>query len=339
MKVLCVGYKNPNYRAVADYIELGLAEMGHEVHSFDYRSYSLPGRARDALPVLEAWDRARINRRLRALCSELKPALFLVNGGHTLGPETIRAAKESGAKTALWTSDYPLLIDVYLKLAPHYDEYFLSGTDVVEHHRAAGNARGRFLPFACLPSLHKPVELTEDDRRRFGCDVFFAGTPYPERVALLEALAGLGGVDLGLWGPGWQRVPASSPLRRFVRGGPLSSTDYVKAASACKIAFNHHGNPMAPQMEELCNSRVFELLGCGAFQMVDAKRDVKLLFESGRELVSFKDRDELLAQARRYLAAPDERAAVARRGREAALAKHTYRHRLTELLAACGVAA
>lgn len=336
MKVLFVGYKNPNYWAVTDYIEQSLSALGHDVHFLDYRGYLLPGRLRERWAPLERWDRARVNARVRAAAAELKPELFLVNGGHTLEPETIAAAKRAGAKTALWTSDYPLNIETYLRLAPHYDEYFLSGTDVVEHHRRAGNTRGHFLPFACLPDLHKPVALDAGDRARFGCDVFFAGTPYPERVELLAAIAGLG-VDVAIWGPGWRSLPSGHPLRRRLRGGPLSATDYVKAAAACKIAFNHMGYPMRPQMEELCNSRVFELLGCGAFQLVDAKRDVRLLFKSGRELVWFEDKEQLLALVERYLGAPDERAAVAARAREAALASHTYAQRLAELIRTAGL--
>ena len=104
-----------------------------------------------------------------------------------------------------------------------------------------------------------------------------------------------------------------------------------------KIAFNHMGYPMRPQMEELCNSRVFELLGCGAFQLVDAKKDVRLLFRSGRELVFFDNEKQMLERVRYYLDHPDERAAVARRAREAALAAHTYRHRLAELLKLSGL--
>ncbi len=336
LKVLFAGYKNPNYRAVTDFIEAGLVELGHDVRFFDYRGFVLPGRARDRFPALERWDRARLNRRLRALARDYRPHLLLVNGGHTLEPETIRAVRETGAKTALWTSDYPLLIDVYVKLAPHYDRYFLSGTDVVEHHRRAGNPDGIFLPFACLPDLHKPVELDDADRRRYRCDVFFAGTAYPERVALLTALAGLG-VELAIWGPGFEALPEGHPLRRRVRGSALSTEGFVKAASGCKLAFNFMGNPMAPQMEELCNSRVFELLGCGACQLVDAKGDVRKLFQNGRELLWFENEAQLLELTRRWLSDDEGRRALGRRAREAALAQHTYRHRLTELIRACGL--
>jgi spore maturation protein CgeB len=337
MKIHLVSYKNPAYWTVSDYIEATLKEMGHEVLYSSFRDYLLPGRLRDRFPALQTWDLARVNAAIRRLGDGFKPDLFLAAGGHTLEPETIRAAKSGGAVTVLWTSDYPLNVEKFIALAPHFDHYFLSGTDALEHHRAKGNDRGHFLPFACLPELHRPVELSSADAARFACDVAFAGTPYPERLSLLEAVARIDGVTLGVWGPGWNRLPASSPLKRWVRGGPLDAEDFVKSASACKLAFNHMGNPMAPQMEEMCNSRVFELLGCGACQLVDAKRDVVKLFQSGRELVAFKNEAELLSQVRRLLADAGEREGLKKRAREAALAKHTYRHRISEILDIAGV--
>ncbi len=340
MKVLFSGYKNPHFMAVTDYIEIGLKEMGHEVHFFDYRSYLLPGRIRDRVPALERWDLRRLNGSLRERARALKPDLFLVAGGHTIEPETIQAAKSAGATTALWTADYPHLIDIYIKLAPHYDRCFVSGSDALSDHRAAGNERTQVLPFGCLPDLHKPMTLDAGDKARFSCDVFFAGTAYPDRVTALEAIAEIGGLELAIWGPCWEDLAPGHPLKRFVRGGPLNSIDYVKAASACKIAFNHIGG--FGHMENrarirMANSRLYELLGCGACQLVDAKEDVVDAFPSGRELVWFKDRDDMLRLVRLYLGDDKERAAIGRRARESAVAVHTYRLRLTALIAACGL--
>lgn len=336
MRVLLSGYKNPNYWAVTDYMEMALVELGHKVLFIDCRGYMIPGRLRERSAALEAWDRGRINARILAAARRFRPELFLVNGGHTLEPETVGAVKAAGAVTAHYTADYPLFAEIYMALAVHFDQYFVSGTDMVEHFRLSGSGRARFLPFACVPAVHKPVALDESERARYRSDVFFAGTPYPERVALLARIRSAG-VDLALWGPGWDALAPDHPLRPCVRGGPLGSVEYVKAVSGCKIAFNHMGYPFRPRLDEHCNSRVFELLGCGACQIVDAKRDVKLLFGSGRELCSFEREDELLEKVRYYLDHAEEREAMGKRARAAALSAHTYRHRMAELLEACGV--
>ena len=84
MKVLLVGYKNPAFWAVTDYVEMALAEMGHQVFFFDYRSFRVPGRLRARVRALDAWDLRALNRRLRSRIGQVGPDIFLVLGGHTL---------------------------------------------------------------------------------------------------------------------------------------------------------------------------------------------------------------------------------------------------------------
>ena len=140
-------------------------------------------------------------------------------------------------------------------------------------------------------------------------------------------------------GPGWDRLPGGHALRRFVRGGALRTEEWIKAVAGCKIAFNHMGtggSSLDPAQVKMANSRFFELLGCGAFQLVDAKADVLRLFQPGREVACFETAADLLEQVRHYLEHKEQREEIQRRARTAALAAHTYEHRLNELLKACG---
>jgi len=336
MKVLFVGYKNPAFWAVTDYVEVALTGMGHHVLFFDYRSYWVPGRLRDRVGILDDWDRWVLNRRLRSKIHEFRPDVFLVLGGHTLEPETIQAARRAGAIATAWFADYPLLFERYVVLAPHYDRFFASGTDALSRHRRAGNDRGHWLPFACLPDLHRPVSLSWAEQEQYRSDVAFVGSMYPERVALFEKLTEF---NLAIWGPGWDRLAAGHPLRPFVRGGAVRTEEWLKIIAGTATAVNFMGSsgfPIDPQMITMANSRCFELLGCGAFQLVDAKEDVQRLFVSGRELVWFEDAGEAVLLIRQYLAETAEREAVARRAREVAERAHTYRHRLSELFEVCG---
>src|SRR5262249_19370011 len=56
------------------------------------------------------------------------------------------------------------------------------------------------------------------------------------------------------------------------------------------------------------------------------------LFRDGIHLATYRDGDELLDKADFYLRHPDLRERVAETGREAALAHHTYLHRMQSLL-------
>ena len=78
--------------------------------------------------------------------------------------------------------------------------------------------------------------------------------------------------------------------------------------------------------------KVYETLACGGLAVDDDQKDVFALFEDGRHLVRFENPDDLAAKIETALSRPEERRAIARRGREEALGKHTYRHRVQSLL-------
>jgi len=81
------------------------------------------------------------------------------------------------------------------------------------------------------------------------------------------------------------------------------------------------------------NTRTFELAGAGACQLVDLKEDLRSLFKPGEEVVAYQDLVELRKELDFYLAHPDEARAIGENARRRALAEHTLRHRVEEMLA------
>jgi spore maturation protein CgeB len=83
---------------------------------------------------------------------------------------------------------------------------------------------------------------------------------------------------------------------------------------------------------DFVNPRTFEIAACGACQLVDRRSLMGELFDPD-ELATFGTAGELRELMGHYLAHPEERLALARRGRRRVLAEHSYRARMTELLA------
>ena len=81
------------------------------------------------------------------------------------------------------------------------------------------------------------------------------------------------------------------------------------------------------------NTRAFELAAAAACQIVDLKEDLQHLFKPGEEIVGYRDLGELRRQLDFYLAHPDEARAIGENARRRALAEHTLRHRIDEMLA------
>ena len=136
MKVLFVGYHNPNYWTVTEYYEKAFKQEGHEVVSFDYRRYRFPGKLRKWFSFLHKMDVNKINSSLLELAKTSKPDLIFINWGGEITPETIRQLKETSNSTVVfWLTDFPGppdYFDVSAAKAQHAHIYSAQSTDNFE---------------------------------------------------------------------------------------------------------------------------------------------------------------------------------------------------------------
>ena len=330
MKILLSGHHNPHFETVTEYIERAIRSLGHELIPFEDRQYFLPGRIRQRVPWLQRWDLQRINRRLIALARESQVDLVVVTGGHRVLAETVQSLNGRGISTALWTTDPPRECGEILRAAPCYRHIFCQGTEANEIIAAKGIIDSQWLPMGCDPAYHHAVSLAPEEKKRYGFDVVFVGSYYPERADHFEVLCDF---DLAIWGPGWESLKAGSPLVNFIQGNHTTPDEWLKIYSASRIVMaTHYRDPLGQMPVYQASPRVFEAMACGAFVLCDRQRDVLELFRDGEHLVSFSDGDDLAAKVRHYLDHPTERRAIARKGCEEVLANHTYVHRVGALL-------
>lgn len=340
MKILFVGYHNPHFQTLTECIERAIVGLGHELCTYDYRAWKIPGRIRDRINLIHQWELQFINDGLYAAALKFNPDLILVNGGYTISAQTITKIKKHlpHCKAVNWISDFPLKFDEYCEIGPYYDRFLTSGTEALERYKAMGNTNGGWLPFACDPEIHHPVKLSKKDQTRYGSDICFVGGNYTERVAILRELTGF---DLGIWGIGWDKIKKGSPqLYRKVRGGIVNIDEWSKIYSAATISLNVIGHrcdvptPFIPEQEfRMTNTKVFEILACGGFQLVDAKADVLSLFEDKKHLVVYHDTGELKEQIAYYLSHPEEIERIRTLGMEYVRQNHTYKDRIKEIIA------
>lgn len=334
MKVLLSAAWNPAFEAVPEYLVAALGRAGHQVACFDHRSYRLPGRIRDRIPRLHRLDRLALNRRLRRLARSFRPDLLLVLQGSPVEPQTAAAIRsDTGARTVNWWLDYPAEFSDGLaaSLSGAYDRFFVTGTDALARHHGAGAGRTAWLPFGCDPDLHRPVEPGGPGNGDPGCKVAFVGSAYPERRDLL---AGLADLDLGIWGPGWERYRDDPALRGAIRGGAQRPAEWIRIYSAADVVLNiSYGlGGDAESYGTMANVRVFEALACGACQVVDAKKDILNLFRDGVHLATFRDGEEMRQRVLTLLEDREKRARLAGRGRKEVLSRHTWSRRLETIL-------
>jgi spore maturation protein CgeB len=160
-------------------------------------------------------------------------------------------------------------------------------------------------------------------------DVSFVGSisvDHRQRIALLEAVAER--YDLKLWGNRPQALPASSPLHRCFQG-EVWGADMYQVLRRSRITLNSHIDLAG---REAGNMRLFEATGVGAFLLTDFKDNLDTLFGADCEVGVWRSIEECLERIDHHLRDDDGRAAIARAGQARTMARHTYRHRATEIL-------
>jgi spore maturation protein CgeB len=210
-----------------------------------------------------------------------------------------------------------------------YDCFFTKDHYALRSLERIGLRNVRYLPLYCVPELHHPVELTAEERREFTAPISLVGSCYPYRERFLKELARY---PVRLWGYGWDRAETPE-VKAMHAGGPVWGRAKLAVYSGSTLSLNQH-HPMNDIVGT--NNRTFELAGAGACQVVDWKEDLANLFTPGEEVVAYRDLGELRHQLDYYLAHPDEARDIGERARKRALAEHTLRHRIEQILDVVG---
>ena len=330
MKILFSGHHNPHFLTITEHLEKAIASLGHDLFVFEDRQHLIPGRIRARSAFLHRLDLNIINRKLLALAKSVKPDIAIVTGGNRIAADTICHFKRLGIASVLWTTDPPLHYEPLVTVATAYDAIFCQGTEAIELLARAGIRGARWLPMACDPEVHHPVTCSAAEQKKYGSDIVFVGSHYPDRADLFEKLVDF---DLAIWGPGWDSLDRNSPLRRCICGGHTTPAEWLKIYSASKIILaTHYHDPQDRFPVYQASPRVFEAMACGGFLMCDAQKDMLSLFDDGKHLVVFKDAGELREKITHYLTNAEKREIIARTGREEVISKHTYRNRMEEVL-------
>ena len=78
--------------------------------------------------------------------------------------------------------------------------------------------------------------------------------------------------------------------------------------------------------------RIFDVLGSGGFLLTNYKSGLEDCFDIGKDLVVFKDFDEMIELIKYYLNNPEERKKIAKSGYEKVKKYHNYNNRFDEIL-------
>ncbi|MBK7595164.1 MAG: glycosyltransferase family 1 protein [Gemmatimonadetes bacterium] len=197
------------------------------------------------------------------------------------------------------------------------------------NQRGLWHARGvptmRWLPQALDPDLEQPPAVLRPEDR---CDASFIGSgQYPHRWPMLVAVAAA--CDLRIWGAHWDGAPAA--LR--IEGGPVVGSRFAEVVGASAVSLGANAVPAQDTEYASASDRMWKIFGCGGAYVGPWVNGIETMAEHGVHCRWYRSTEECVAEVRELVAQPEERAAMAVRGRLHALAHHTYDDRLRLLLA------
>jgi spore maturation protein CgeB len=298
-----------------------LVELGHEVRLFPYRRNNPFYKN----TLTKAAYQRLIARRLERRCRDWRPEIVLVIKGGPIAPDLIRRVRSgTGARFVNFFPDNPLWM-LPFECLEAYDVFFTKERYALRALQSVGLRNLHYLPMYCAPALHYRVTLTAEDQQRFGAAVSLVGSRYDYRERLVRALADR---PLRVWGSGWRGV-RDPVVRRLVAGGPVFGRDKLAVYAASTLSLNPH-HPMNDIVG--VNTRAFELAAAASCQVADFKEDLSTLFKPDEEVLVYRDLGELARLLDHFLARPDEARAIGDNARRRALAEHTLRHRVDEML-------
>jgi len=131
--------------------------------------------------------------------------------------------------------------------------------------------------------------------------------------------------DVAVYGRGWDEHGLDP---RYHRGTTIPNQDLRRYYGAAAIVLNDTWEDM--RAAGFISNRIYDALASGGFVLSDDVAGLVDQFDGG--VVVYRDAEELQAAIDRYLRDPAARRELARRGRSAVLARHTFEQRAATIL-------
>lgn len=247
-------------------------------------------------------------------------------------PRVLTELRKRGVITVLWFVEDYLRFTYWQQMAQYYDFIFtIQKDECIEKIKSAGAGEVHYLPTACDPYFHIPMNLSPEDKQKWGSPISFVGAGYHNRQQMFAALAY---EPFKIWGSEW---PGCKPFDRMVQeqSRRIAPEEYIKIFNATDVNLNLHSSTERDGVDpfgDFLNPRTFELASCGAFQLVDERALLGECFDIGKEMITFRNGADLKEKIHYYLERPEERAEIAQRSRARVLRDHTYDQRIEEML-------
>jgi spore maturation protein CgeB len=287
--------------------------LGHSVLDIDDEDY-FPWRPQGFAPKVmrRLFGRLWIDDYNRAVLRHASSASYdfiLVFKGNWITAPTMRRLIETGKPVYNFYpdvsfEDHGANIPVCL---PFYDCVFTTKT--FHGSREAEKFRIRDLQHVRHgfdPEVHRPIRTSPGVALNYQCDVSFVGCWSAEKEERLLFLATQAPeIDLRVYGMGWKR--ASQEFKRCLgtnlRAGVFGDELALLYCNS-KVNLGLLSGSSDAALRDQTTARSFQIPASGAFMLHEDTMEIRSYFEADKEVLLFRNNEEMLEQIRRALHSP-----------------------------------
>jgi hypothetical protein len=201
-------------------------------------------------------------------------------------------------------------------IGPAFDLSWTSARVACEWYLVEG-ARPIYLPEGFDASLFRPLDVARD------IPASFIGGAYGFRPAVVRYLRRRG-IPLQVFGDGWNTRS-------------LTPEEQVGVINRSAVNLGMGGVVHSETITNL-KGRDFEIPGAGGgVYLTSFNPDLARHFDVGREILCYRNREEMVELIRQALKHPEESREIARRARERSLREHRWLHRYRRVLEILGI--
>ena len=332
MKILFIGDLNEygrSFQRFRTFGDMGYFVFGISTVQIPYR----PGIEKSGFVERIMWklgfppDTTGANKKIKEAIRSEKFNIIWIEKGVTIRPETLRYIKKNTPTTKLvFCSEDDMYakhnrtsyFDTGLK---YYDIVFTTKVYNLIELKFLGAKRTELFLDSYDEKVHRPMILTDEEKKKFACDAGFIGSFENDRAGKMLFLAE-NGIKVVIWGNGWNNWVGKNE-NLIIKNQPLYGDDYAKAIYATKInlCFLRKIN------RDEVTSRSVEIPACGGFMIAERTKRHQEFFEENKEAIFFSSKEELLGEIKRFLADEGARRRIAGAGLAKCL-KSGYNHRV-----------
>ena len=291
-------------------IKTYLKRNGHIVDHFSYRSnlYSSDFitrlKHRTHYKINDKYESDYWNACLIKKCQNLKPDLVFILKGEIIYPETLKWIKEkTNAKIICWLMDVIKRYPEIKRLLKYYDHMFTYEPDDVDYLRGL-NSNTHYLPLAFDPKNFFQIEETEKK-----WDLSFIGTWSRSREDFLIKVSKLLEREslnivfylnhYSIFRPlTWQKWLKRKSIYRFFKNHEYFSLSQINMLfNQSKVCLNIHQD----FTKNALNIRTFEILGSGAYQLIENFNSTLKLLNDNSLIIRYNDPEDLVKKLKEIL--------------------------------------